>query len=193
MTKKNTTWVIVIVVVLVVLGLILLTAPKTPEANPEENQETGEQVTAEQNPAETEALIPGTSPVSKGGKVLTAEGKPADNTALPGSPEAPKQSGALTQEEIPEEAVKISVSSSGFSPNEFTARPGSAVTISITSEDMTHVFKFDDPALQAVAIGMGGKQTRAITFNAPEAGDYTFYCDVPGHRDRGEIGVMHVK
>jgi uncharacterized cupredoxin-like copper-binding protein len=36
-------------------------------------------------------------------------------------------------------------------------------------------------------------ETRAITFQAPEPGEYEFYCDVPGHEARGEVGTMIVE
>jgi len=116
-----------------------------------------------------------------------------DNTVLPGSSEVSKQSRALDEKEIPLDAVKLTVTASGFVPNEFTVKSGQAITLSLTSGDKTHVFKFDNALLKAIAIGVAGQETRAITFNTPVAGDYTFYCDVPGHRERGETGVMHVK
>ncbi len=195
--KKNTTWIIVVVAVLVVLGIILLSAPKTaqaPEMKPEgTEQETPEGVISEGVLTGAEVVVPDASPVSKEGEVLTPEGKPVDNMALPGSPEAPKQSRALEESELPAEAIRLSVSASGFTPNEFTVKAGEVVTLSITSTDMTHVFKFDDESLQGVAVGVAKNELRAIPFNAPSAGDYTFYCDVPGHRGRGETGVMHVE
>jgi len=67
--------------------------------------------------------------------------------------------------------------------------------VAVSSTDgYTHVFMFDDPSLSAVAVGVGPKETRAITFNAPaKAGTYSFHCDVPGHTARGEVGAMIVK
>ncbi len=207
--KNNTTWTIVIVVVLVILGIILLSSKPevTPGENalPDENEEIilpseGEEALPSEGEEalpsegdEAEAVIPEGSLVSEDGEVLTSAGEPVDNTALPGSPDAPKQSRSLSEEEIPAKAIQLTVSASGFSPNEFDVKSGDVVTISLTSADRTHVFKFDDASLQAVAIGVAGNETRAITFKAPASGDYTFYCDVPGHRGRGETGVMHVK
>ena len=206
--KNNTIWTIVIIVVLVILGIILLSSK--PEVTPGEDvlPEGGEEIVIPEGEGEflpeggeeaievleeAEAVIPEGSPVSEEGEVLTPAGEIVDNTALPGSPDAPKQSRSLSDAEVPEKAVQLTVSASGFSPNEFDVKSGDVVTLSVTSADRTHVFKFDDASLQGVAIGVAGNETRAITFKAPVKGDYTFYCDVPGHRGRGETGVMHVK
>ncbi|MCF7906973.1 cupredoxin domain-containing protein [Patescibacteria group bacterium] len=212
MKNNNTVWTIIIIAILVILGIILLSSkPEVVEPEgemlPEEEgemlpEEEGEMLPEEEGefiPEEGEAeevsesVVPDASPVSEEGEVLTSGGEVADNTALPGSPDAPRQSRALTEEEVPETAVKLSISASGFTPSEFTVNASDVVTLSLTSTDRTHVFKFDDASLQAVAIGVAGNETRAITFKAPAAGDYTFYCDVPGHRGRGETGVMHVE
>ena len=206
--KNNTIWTVIIIVVLVILGIILLSSK--PEVTPEEGAlpEGGEEIVIPEGEGEflpeggeeaievleeAEAVIPEGSLVSDEGEVLTPAGEPVDNTALPGSPDAPKQSRSLSEEELPEKAIQLTVSASGFVPNEFDVKSGDVVTLSVTSADGTHVFKFDDASLQGVAIGVAGNETRAITFKAPVKGDYTFYCDVPGHRGRGETGVMHVK
>ena len=214
--QKNTIYTIVIVVVLVVFGIILMAMPKQSTKEPVDTKvEAGEEVevdvpvgeeallpegegvpevTPEQEALEqAEQLVPEGSLVTDEGEVLNPSGEEADNTASPGSPKAPKQSRALKDGEVPESAVQLNVSSSGFDPNEFTVNANSPVTLSVTSTDRTHVFKFDDAELKGVAIGIAGGETRAITFQAPLSGDYSFFCDVPGHRGRGETGVMHVK
>ncbi|OGG39237.1 hypothetical protein A3I34_00045 [Candidatus Jorgensenbacteria bacterium RIFCSPLOWO2_02_FULL_45_12] len=136
----------------------------------------------------------GASAVSEQGEVLNRIGEVAQNDVEPGSPEAPQQSNPISESQIPEKAVKLSVSASGFVPAEFTVKAGELLTISITSSDQwTHVFAFHDPSMSAVAVGVGPGETRAITFNAPKAGEYQFYCNVPGHEARGEVGKMIVK
>jgi len=199
--KKNTIRTIVIVGILVVLGIILLNLPKqgiqeavTPEVDEALLPGEGETPTDEDGALEgSEVVVPEGSLVSEEGEILTPTGEPVSNEALPGSPEAPKQSRSLSEKEVPEDAVKLTLTASGFEPSEFTVKAGDVVTLSLTSGDRTHVFKFDDPSLQGVAIGVASNETRTITFKAPSKGDYTFYCDVPGHRGRGETGVMHVK
>lgn len=110
------------------------------------------------------------------------------------NPEKPMQSWVLEEEEIPEEAVRIRVSTQGFFPSSFEVKKGKEVVLSIISEEETHVFKFRDPSLAEVVVAVKSGRTRAITFYAPsESGEYPFFCDMPTHLERGESGVMIVK
>lgn len=101
----------------------------------------------------------------------------------------------LEEKEVPKEAVELGVTAQGFSPTSLEVGKGKDVTLSVSSKDQwTHVFKFKDPLLAEVAVGIAPGETRAITFFAPsEKGEYEFFCDVPGHEGRGEKGVMIVK
>ncbi|MFA6407074.1 MAG: cupredoxin domain-containing protein [Candidatus Paceibacterota bacterium] len=138
--------------------------------------------------------VTGTSPINEEGKVVTAEGKEVKNDVTPGAVEAPKSSNPVAVENIPESAVKLELTSAGFTPASFEVKAGSAVTLSVTSGDtQTHIFMFNSPLLSAVALGLGPQETRMITFNAPAKGEYEFRCDVPGHAGRGETGKMIVK
>jgi len=82
-----------------------------------------------------------------------------------------------------------------LNPKRFSVKAGSQLTLTVISADVyTHVFKFVEPRLQNVftSVDAGGRQT--ITFTVPsQKGEYVFYCDVPGHRGRGEEGVMVVE
>jgi len=137
----------------------------------------------------------GTSPVSEEGLVLQQNSdEPARNDVEPMSPEAPQQSNPISEDDVPASAVRVTMTrDGGLTPSSFTVNGGSAVTLSITSGDaFTHIFAFRDTELQAVAVGVGPGETRAITFNAPTAsGEYEFYCNVPGHAQ--ETGVMIVQ
>ncbi len=138
--------------------------------------------------------IPGASPISLDDTVMTYEGEVADNTVAPGSAEAPKVTQALDKTDLTSDAININGSAAGFSPKEISARAGAPTTISLTAiDDQVHVLRFDDPVLNAISLGVMPGETRAITFNAPAAGTYTFFCEVPGHKDRGETGVMTVR
>jgi len=141
------------------------------------------------------AAAPGASAVTEEGKVVTAAGEVADNSAAPGSAAAPQQSAPIEASQAPSQSVKIAMGNSTIEPKSFNVTAGRATTLVITSSDtQTHVFKFRDPSLQAVAVGIGPGESRLITFNAPtKAGDYEIYCDVPGHAARGETAIMTVK
>lgn len=108
----------------------------------------------------------------------------------------PAQSSPIEdQNQIPEEAIKIKVTEQGITPASFEVKKGEKITLSVSSGDQwTHIFKFKSETLKDVAVGIGPKETRAISFFAPkEKGGYEYYCDVPGHIERGEKGTMTVK
>lgn len=183
MNKKN---IIIIVVVVVVVGAIvwLLATGAIPSPRTQEGTVTPEGTVA----------ADGTSPVTEDGQVVTQTGEPVKLDVEPGTPEAPQQSNPISPEDLPSSAIEIAMTSTGITPSSFEVRAGEAVTISVTADDeQTHVFKFDDASLSAVAVGVGPGETRAITFNAPAKGSYGFHCDVPGHAGRGETGTMIVK
>jgi plastocyanin len=141
-------------------------------------------------------IADGGSPIdSQSGKVMTEDGKEADNSADPGTPEAPTQSFITSEEDLPESVIKMRITPTSIEPAEFSVNPGQAVALSVTAAgDATEIFRFDDPSLKAVAVGVAPGKTRVITFNAPtEEGEYTYYSDVANHRARGAEGVMIVE
>ena len=111
------------------------------------------------------------------------------------NPEKPEQSWPLQEDQIPEEAIRIGVTAQGFSPSNFEVKKGEEIVLSVTSQDRwSHIFKFKDLSLDKVAVAVASGEIRAITFYAPsEPGEYPFFCDIPGHENRGEKGVMVVK
>lgn len=217
---KKTPLLIILVIVVVGGALILLSSPKSPaffqldgrtdlEQAPAEIKKVGyeakgeiteEDINIQYALQENEKLqearveIPGASPINVDDVVLTYEGEVADNGAAPGSAEAPKVTQALTKDELTADTIMLDCDSQGFTPNQITAQAGKPTTLSLTSvDDQVHVLRFEDPALNAVYLGVMPGETRAITFNAPVPGNYPFFCEVPEHKDRGEVGVMIVR
>jgi len=138
--------------------------------------------------------VVGASPITPENVVVTFEGKPTDNAAEPASELAPKRSLNIDKETLPESVTLLNASAKGFSPANFEATANQPTTIAVSStDDQVHVFKFDDPSLNAITVGVMPGETKAITFNAPAAGTYFFRCDVPEHKDRGEVGTMIVR
>jgi len=204
-------WILVgVLVVIVIIAIVTTTMNKkaanltpeeqqTGETSNEPSENTPEEVNLEAiSPAlkDAKVMIPGASPV-KDNKVLTMEGKPVVNSAVPMAPEAPQQTAAIDKKTVENDSsvIKLSVSAAGYVPNSFEVKKGAVVNIAVTSTDSyTHIFAFRDAGLSAVAVGLAPGETRAITFNAPDtAGSYEYYCNVPGHAGRGETGTMIVK
>ena len=143
-------------------------------------------------------VAPGTSGIDiNTGTVVTSQGVAVRNDAPPASGEAPQSSFPMDVNDAPQSAIKLDVTSSSFTPNEFTVNRGQAVSLVITNVNestFSEVFRFDDPSLGGVVVGLAKGETKSITFNAPSvAGEYTFYSSMFDHRDLGAVGKMIVK
>ena len=87
-----------------------------------------------------------------------------------------------------------------FVPNEFSIPPNTAITVTLddSAGALPHNFACTDHNQTAglpnlnVSFDVAPGQTASGTVNAPQAGDYYFYCDVPGHESAGMFGTMHV-
>ena len=141
----------------------------------------------------------GTSPINvDSGKVVTRTGEATTNNVKPGIGNAPSESYPIASTTtLAKSTVKLLVTSSSFTPKEFTVNRGQVVSLAITNVNestYSEVFRFDDPSLSAVAIGLAKGETKLISFNAPDkAGSYVFYSSMFDHRAQGAQGTMIVK
>ena len=89
------------------------------------------------------------------------------------------------------ETIAIQAGNFYFKPDTITATPGIA-KISMTAANGIHDLVFDGayPGFLLEADGGGGAQSKKIDL---KPGKYTFYCDIPGHRDAGMQGTHTVK
>lgn len=86
--------------------------------------------------------------------------------------------------------IEVTADDLAFDPDEITAEVGEDLAIALTSEDMLHDFTIDD--LDAhVAADRGETAKGGVTVD--EAGTYTYYCSVPGHREAGMEGTLTVE
>jgi plastocyanin len=86
--------------------------------------------------------------------------------------------------------IEVTATSFEFDHDEIRVDAGEDVAIVLTSEDILHDFTIDE--LDAhVAADRG--ETEEGGFTAEEAGRYTYYCTVPGHRDAGMEGTLVVE
>ena len=74
----------------------------------------------------------------------------------------------------------------GFEPFEFTARAGEEITLALVSQvDVPTILTFYEPTMPAISIGCGPRETRWITFSAPDKpGEYTFKNDAIGRNNQ---------
>jgi plastocyanin len=215
--KKMLPFIGVGVLILVIVVIVLLSRGGKQEAPTDLGQatpETGAEQTASEtatgtpeamtptsttpiNPVLVDAKreAPGTNLITTKGQVVTETGAPVLNNVTPMAPQAPQQTAPIAKGQVSGNAIKIDISASGYAPNSFTVNKGQAVTIALSSTDsFSHMLKFEDAGLSAVGTAVSAGETRAITFNAPTtAGEYKFFCDIPGHVSRGETGKMIVK
>jgi mono/diheme cytochrome c family protein/plastocyanin len=76
-----------------------------------------------------------------------------------------------------------------FDPKEFTIPANTDVTVELPNEGVTlHDFSIDALGI-SVSIQPGA--TESVVINAPP-GDYEYYCNVPGHKEAGMVGTLHV-
>lgn len=88
-------------------------------------------------------------------------------------------------------SVTIETPGMEFDPDQITASAGEELEITLDNTDgQLHNFTLDeaDFAIEAAA---GESETGTLT--VPDAGEYTFYCSVPGHRESGQEGTLTVE
>ena len=142
---------------------------------------------------DSKEILPGASQVTKTNQVLNSNLDIADNSAIPGSAQAPK-SVLIDQKDLPKEALNLKIKDSKITPNSFTVKSGDLISLAVSSEDeKVHIFSFYNGDMGAISMGISAGRTKAINFNAPAPGEYEFGCGVPQHRANGEKGIMIVK
>jgi uncharacterized cupredoxin-like copper-binding protein len=81
-----------------------------------------------------------------------------------------------------------------FEPDAFTVPAGQEVTVELTSEaGVEHDFVIEDLDGEDVEVVHADPgETATGTFTIDDPGTYTFFCDVPGHRQAGMEGPLEV-
>jgi plastocyanin len=113
--------------------------------------------------------------------------------ATPGAEGATPVAGATptTGDETAAAATAVDVVSFDiyFEPSEVTIPADTDVTVNLPNEGVTpHNFSIDELGID-VDIAPGA--TEQVVINAP-AGEYEFYCNVPGHKEAGMVGTLIV-
>jgi plastocyanin len=80
-----------------------------------------------------------------------------------------------------------------FGPSSLSVKTGVYLVTLRDGASITHTLDFDQSSTLWAGLivnSQGDKQSSRIFFGT--AGDYTFYCAIPGHRTAGMQGVVHV-
>jgi plastocyanin len=143
----------------------------SPAASPAETAAPGTPA-PESPPAETEA--PASPPAE------TPAGSPAPESPAPGSPAASPGG----------EGATITMVDMAFEPSEFSISPDTPTPVAFSNQGAAlHNFTIDELAID---VDVEPASTEDTDINAPQ-GTYTFYCNVPGHRDAGMEGTLTVE
>ncbi|TVR70445.1 MAG: hypothetical protein EA415_12935 [Sphaerobacteraceae bacterium] len=81
-----------------------------------------------------------------------------------------------------------------FDPDEVSADAGSDLTINFDNAgNQLHDFTIDDFDGERVHVEVVSGDQESVTLTMPdEAGEFEFYCTIPGHRDAGMHGILTV-
>jgi nitrite reductase (NO-forming) len=78
-----------------------------------------------------------------------------------------------------------------FDPKTLEGTANVEVTITVTNEGAaTHDLTIDELNVQTPMLAPG--ESAEVKINAP-AGDYQYYCSVPGHKEAGMVGTLTLK
>ena len=145
-------------------------------------------------PGHKEAGMVGTLIVTEGAAAATPAENGSESAATPaaaaptgGTPATGSQDQAAGQGSG--EAVEVDARDIFFEPDELSIPADTDVTVHIPNEGVTlHNFSIDE---LGVDIDIDPGATGEAVINAP-AGEYEYYCNVPGHREAGMVGTLTV-
>jgi plastocyanin len=136
------------------------------------------------------AILPGLA-------LLAVRGGAAQDASPEASPEASPAAGATPGAGGANE-VTIASYDIHFDPKDVTIPPDTDLTIDLPNHGaIGHNFsindhKNEDLPFEPIDIDLPPGETRQVTINAP-AGEYYFYCNIPGHESAGMWGTLKVK
>lgn len=78
-----------------------------------------------------------------------------------------------------------------YETTSLTAKVGQPITLTLENTGaLDHSFVIDELNVKIENVKPGG--TGTTTFTPSKAGTYTFYCNVPGHKEAGMTGTLTV-
>lgn len=128
--------------------------------------------------------IPAIGAMALGVAVFSRNSSAQDATGTPvASPEASPAAGGTS--------LAVATKDIYFDPKTLEGTANVDVTITVTNMGAaTHDFTIDALKVQTPMLAPG--ETAEVKINAP-AGDYEYYCSVPGHKEAGMVGMLTLK
>jgi len=115
---------------------------------------------------------------------------PEIKVVIPTEPEYQPPPTAPTYEGEFDVDLKIEAKRFDFLPNEIKVKKGDRIRLTLTSVDVNHTFTM--PAYDIDEELLVGEDVE-IELVADKEGQFTFYCDVPGHKEQGMKGKIIVR
>lgn len=133
---------------------------------------------------------PATNEVEK--KVVAEE--PEQIEVIEESAETPAETGTTTENTTPttkEFAVESFYDDSGmwFSLKEINVKKGDNVKVMVKNIKGVHDFSLDEYGIKK---DLPLDEEVIIEFVADKAGEFVYYCSMPGHREKGQWGTLRV-
>lgn len=142
------------------------------------------------------ANIPGGGEILRFTGVTTAVGNPLVVAEMPDMPppeEAPEVPPNGTPEATPAASgageAAVTMGAASYSVSELTVAAGATIAL-INDSALAHDFVIDDLGVNSGMLA--GGETATVAIPADAAGEYVYYCSVPGHRAAGMEGVLTV-
>lgn len=76
-----------------------------------------------------------------------------------------------------------------FSVKEMSVNKGDLVRVKVTNIKGTHDFTIDEYGINKIT---PLNEEVIVEFTADKAGEFIYYCSIPGHREKGQWGTLKV-
>jgi plastocyanin len=87
-------------------------------------------------------------------------------------------------------SITIETPSLSYDPDSISMNAGENLEVTVDNTDtQLHTFTIDELGID---LEVDAGESGSVTIEAPDAGEYEFYCTVPGHREAGQVGTLTV-
>lgn len=115
--------------------------------------------------------------------------QPATNTNQSNQTNTETNTPSITNPEV--KTFDIVGTPFAYAPNEIRVKKGDTVKINFTNNEGFHDLTIEGYDMKTKQLQAG--QSETIEFVADKEGSFTYYCSVPGHREKGMVGSLIVE